>query len=809
MPHLATLPEQWQAEFEALRTRLTEAEETLDAIRNGKVDALVVAGPQGPRLYSLTGAMDDYRVFVEEMSEGALTLTESGIVLFCNRRFAEQVRMPMEQVVGSAFEQCLAPSERPALAGMLAAARRGRTSCESTLATGDDGVLPVRLALNGLSVAPPAAVCVVVTDLTEEKKREATLSDALNFRRALIGHLPIGVLVYDETGRCSTANEEAARIFGATVEGLLAMDFCALETWRSPELLAAAREALTSERSRVRVGAFDNGSGRSAWIETRHVPFRHDGTKHVLLLLIDQTDTHVAQEHIELLNAAIQATPSAWVVTDAGGVIEFVNPGFTAMTGYAAGEAIGCKLSLLKSGRQNDAFYADLWQTITRGEIWRGELTNRRKDGTLYQEQMTITPVRDLAGRTTHFVAIKQDVTEHRKLEAQIAQTQRLESIGLLASGIAHDLNNILTPISLSVHLLKLKYLETDARQLIELVEESAKRGADIVRQVLTFARGLNEGQPVRVQTSHLMKEILRLVRETFPRNIETTCELPVDAWPLRGDITQLHQVVLNLAVNARDAMPDGGLLQLAVRNVVLGPEEARATGVLSPGRYVALVVRDTGTGIPPEVVERMFEPFFSTKPIGKGTGLGLSTVYGIVRHHGGVVQVDTKLGAGTEFRVLLPAAPDEPADPGLSPSQPAFVQGAGRPILVVDDEDAIREITTEILRVRGFTVDAAADGREGLEKFQRATTPIAAVITDIMMSHMGGIELIRQLRRLAPQVPIIATSGMVGEGSPDATTGILSGLGVHTILTKPYQEGALLRAIEKELSRAAEARPE
>ncbi len=641
------------------------------------------------------------------------------------------------------------------------------------------------------------------TDITDRKSAEERTKDALEFARTMLHFSPLGVITYRADGFASTANEAAARMIGTNVTALLGQNFRRLESWKHHGLLAAAEEALATGREVMRSGPFTSTFGRSLWLVVRFVPFRFLGEDHLLVILNDETEPRRASETLGLLNAAVQASPSGWVITDAEGVVEFINPGFTAMTGYTAEEVVGRKTSILKSGRQTAAFYAAMWETIQRGEVWHGELENRRKDGSFYQEQMTIAPVRDEQGRITHYVAVKYDVSEQKKLEQQMRRTQRLESIGLLASGIAHDLNNILAPITLALELLRIKYPGEEAGKLLGMIETSAKRGAGIVRQVLTFAQGM-DGARVEVQPKHLLKDIGGLIDETFPRNIRSEVTLDPDVCPILGDVTQLHQVVLNLAVNARDAMAEGGTLRLDAQNVTLERERESGAIRLPPGRYVALVVADTGTGISPEVMERMFEPFYTTKPQGKGTGLGLSTVYGIVRSHGGMVEVQSTPGQGTEFRVLLPAVTAALPVQSLQAASTKPPSGAGRRVLVVDDEEAIRQVTARTLERHGFVVETAPDGMVGLEIFRRQPGGFSAVLTDLMMPNMNGYQFAAEIRRIDPRVPILASSGMTGEGAADEKDLALAQLGIRTRLTKPYTEDRLLRALSAELASSA-----
>ena len=637
------------------------------------------------------------------------------------------------------------------------------------------------------------------TDITERKSAEGRSADALAFARTVLHHSPIGIITYGPDGQAVTANEAAARIVGTDVTSLLKQNFRTIESWRRYGLLEAAERALATDREEVHSGEYVSSFGRTLWLEVRFVPFQYVGARHLLVLVTDQTEQQRALGDLHLMDAAVQAAPGGWVVTDAEGKIQWVNPGFTELTGYPAEEVIGQEPRLLRSGQQDAAFYTQMWQTIKRGEVWSGEIVNRRKDGTHYHEFMTIAPVRGADGGITQFVAMKQDITERKGLEQQLARAQRLESIGLLASGIAHDLNNIFAPISLSLELLKLKYPGADGQKMLELFDTSVHRGAGIVKQVLTFARGI-ESERVPLQPKYLVKELAEIMHETLPRQIRIETSVEAGLQSIVGDATQLHQVLLNLAINARDAMPEGGQLTLRAQNTLVDAARAARNPPLKPGPYIALTVADTGTGIPPGALEHMFEPFYTTKPRGKGTGLGLSTVYGLVRNHGGAVEVSTKLGVGSEFTVLLPVAGQVETKPDSHPPMTEPLQGAGRRVLVVDDEEPIRLVTMHALLRHGFVAEVAVDGHDALEILLPDPARFAVVITDLMMPRMNGPELVRQIRRRAPDLPIIVSSGLSEEKDETAAEIPLADLGVKTILRKPYAEAELLAALRQEL---------
>jgi PAS domain S-box-containing protein len=386
------------------------------------------------------------------------------------------------------------------------------------------------------------------------------------------------------------------------------------------------------------------------------------------------------------------------------------------------------------------------------------------------------------------------DITERKKLEQQFLRAQRMESIGTLAGGIAHDLNNVLGPIILSLDLLRMKFTDPASRELLSMISSSAQRGAAMVGQVLSFARGV-EGRRVDLQIKHVLREIEKIVNDTFLKNIQVYTLIPNDLWTVQGDPTQLHQVLLNLCVNARDAMAGGGKLTLTAENVTIDAHYAGLNTEARPGPYVLLRVEDSGVGIPPEIIEKIFDPFFTTKEIGNGTGLGLSTTLAIVKSHGGFMRVRSEVGVGTKFMVYLPAQAEVSSD-AAAPVEAEMPRGHGEVVLVVDDEPSVRQITKQTLEAFGYRVVLAGDGVEAVSAFARQGLQIAVVLTDMMMPVMDGPATIQVLRRMNPKLPIIAASGLPANSS--ATQ--VASLGVRHFLPKPYTAEALLKALHQVL---------
>jgi PAS domain S-box-containing protein len=418
-----------------------------------------------------------------------------------------------------------------------------------------------------------------------------------------------------------------------------------------------------------------------------------------------------------------------------------------------------------------------------------------RPNGDLRWIRERAFPVWNSSGENYRLVGTAEDITERKQLERQFLRAQRLEAIGTLSSGIAHDLNNILAPVMMITSLIREKLSEPADLELLALVEQSARRGANIIKQLLTFTRGI-DGDRGLVQLRHIIREMLGLMRETLPRDIKLVDSVPSDLPPVIADATQMSQVIMNLCVNARDAMPHGGTLTVSAQFSDLSQADMSIHPLAKPGAYVAVSVSDTGHGIPRELVDRIFEPFFTTKESGKGTGLGLSTVAGIAKSHGGFVTVYSETGRGSLFKVYFPVGTTAPAET-INGSATEMPIGRQQLVLIVDDEHAIRQSIAQTLERNGYRVLTSSDGRDALTLFLQYRSSIRLLVTDVMMPRMGGLGLIRSVRALEPKLHIVAMSGLNDE---DRRTE-LAELGVSTVLAKPCSPRELLDAAHKELT--------
>jgi two-component system, cell cycle sensor histidine kinase and response regulator CckA len=504
-------------------------------------------------------------------------------------------------------------------------------------------------------------------------------------------------------------------------------------------------------------------------------------------------ERHRAEQKIREQAALLDVTTDAILVQNLDGQITFCNKAAQQIYGWSAEEVLGKNANTLFYPAESSSHLQDIQIAVALNGNWYGELHQIGKDKKKILVESRWTLVQQDEEKPRSILIVNTDITEKKRLESQFLRAQRMESIGTLAGGIAHDLNNVLTPILMVVQLLALKLQDKQGQQWLNILETNAKRGADLVKQVVSFARGV-EGERTLVQVRHLIGEIKQIARETFPKFINVYTDIPQDLWTVSGDATQLHQVLMNLCVNARDAMPDGGTLSISAKNVFIDENYAWMNVDAKVGSYIAITVSDTGTGIPPEILERIFEPFFTTKELGKGTGLGLSTVIGIIKSHGGFVNVYSEPGQGTAFKVYLPAVEEIQAPFVRETKLPS---GHGELILLVDDEMAIQKIVQTSLETYDYKVLTASDGVEAIALYAQHKQEISAVLIDMMMPTMDGLTTIHMLQRMSPQVKIIAISGLALSDK----VGVAMEAGVQAFLSKPFTAEELLQTLSGILS--------
>jgi PAS domain S-box-containing protein len=616
-----------------------------------------------------------------------------------------------------------------------------------------------------------------------ESAGPAQLESEASFQLLFHQH-PLPMWVVDaETLAFIVVNDAAVKKYGYSREDFLNMTMDQIATPAE-----GAEEKLDAELGHSASTAWEHRrkDGTLLSVESTWHEISYAGREAVLVLTLDRTEQRRAEERNRQQANLLNLASDAIIVRDLDNNVLFWNQGAERLYGWSAKEMVGAKT--LDTFVKEREFEAEI--ELLRAGFWVGQLKHKSKGGVPIIVNSRWTLVKDDAGNPKSVLVINTDVTETKKLESQFLRAQRLEGIGTLASGIAHDLNNILSPILMSCGILRREFEDEDTLKMLSIIEGSAERGAGIVKQVLTFARGV-EGERVLLQLKHLVSELSKVMAQTFPRNIDIQTNFPPDLWPVLGDATQLHQVLLNLCVNARDAMPKGGSIRLNAENVNVDQQLASMNPGSQLGPHVVLRASDTGTGMSPETMEKIFDPFFTTKEVGKGTGLGLATVIGIIKSHGGFLTLQSELGVGTTFSVFLPASQDGKSGDSLKEEEP-IARGDGQLVLVVDDEPPIREALVRTLTVNGYRAYTAEDGSDALALYFQRRAEIDVVITDLAMGQMDGVTLVRSLRKLDPKVRVIVSSGHMQKEN----IVLLEGMGVKTFLDKPYSADKLLRAL-------------
>ncbi|MFH0960359.1 MAG: PAS domain S-box protein, partial [Pseudomonadota bacterium] len=512
----------------------------------------------------------------------------------------------------------------------------------------------------------------------------------------------------------------------------------------------------------------------------------------VLGVARDITATRKAEETQKRLATAIENAAEAVIITDATGIIQYVNPAQVILSGYSRDELLGQTTNVLKSDFHDGNSYKQLWDTIGVGTIWSGRFINKKKDGTEYHEDASIAPVCDKSDNLTNFVVVEHDVTKQLALQEQLFQSQKMETIGTLAGGISHDFNNLLQPIMGYTELLMMGRKPGDTEfDVFQKIYDAGKRGADLIKSLMLFSRKV-EPEFGRVDLNHEILQAQKLLSQTIPKTIKIDLRLSEDLETVRADPSQLGQVLLNLGVNARDAMPDGGMLTIETTNVQLDKEYCDTHIEAKPGSYVLLTVSDIGQGMDSETLSHIFEPFYTTKERGKGTGLGLSTVYGIVKKHEGHIICYSKPGKGTTFTIYFPSIQMEKDSD--TPTDESPIPGGTETVLLVDDEEDVRDLGATLLNRFGYKVIMAVNGKEALEIYQREGKSISLIILDLIMPEMDGRRCMAEILHVNPNAKVIIASGYSGS-APAAMAA-----GAKGFVQKPYNVRHLLTPVREVL---------
>jgi len=642
-------------------------------------------------------------------------------------------------------------------------------------------------------------------DITERKRAEETMREAERFLASVFASIQDGISVLDTTLTVVRVNPTMEKWYAHNMPLVGRKCHFAYQCMETPCEDCPAQRTMATGRTAYQVKPKRGVRGEIVgWLELYSFPMMDISTgqmKGVIIYSRDITGRRATEAERVRLSTAVSQAAEAIIVTNREGVIEFVNPAFEQITGYRAEEVIGKNPRFLKSGQHDKAYYEEMWQTILSGKVWRGAFINKKKDGTVYEEDATISPVRGESGEISNFVAVKRDVTEELQLEQQLRQAQKMEAIGNLAGGVAHDFNNLLTGILGYANMLK-SFVKPgeNVYEAAQIIEKAAHRAAELTQQLLDFARKTKR-QNVLVDLHAIVKEVCTLLSRTIVKTIEIRQELKAESAWILGDPGQMQQVILNFAVNARDAMPEGGKLQFASELKDLDEDFCARCGLEKPGRYLLITVTDTGCGIPKHVQDRIFEPFFTTKDK-KGTGMGLAMAYSTIKDHGGSISVYSEVDVGTTFRLYLPLA-SGPTSAYAAAAAQRVVKGTGH-ILVVDDEEIVRDVATRILANLGYDVHSVKDGQEAVDYYKEHATEVDLVIIDMIMPVVDGPDCFRALKKINPEVRAILSTGY---GLDDAGRELLSE-GVLAIAQKPYQMNQLSAIVAEKMSRPSKPEP-
>ncbi len=651
----------------------------------------------------------------------------------------------------------------------------------------------------------PVRLIGVHQDVTERREIEQALRRSEATHEAILGSALIAIVTMDHEGRIVDFNPAAERTFGysrAEAAGRLVAELVVPPAYRAAHQRGLAHFVEAGEGSvlgrQLEMTALRKG-GVEFPVDLTVVHLAATTPPLFAGFLIDGSERKRTEDALRKLSRAVEQSPVSIMITDTEGSIEYVNPEFTRMTGYSEEEVRGRNPRLLQSGETPVETYRELWTTILAGGVWRGELHNRKKSGEVFWEMATISPIHDASGRITHYVGIKEDISVRRQLEEQLRQAQKMEAIGQLAGGVAHDFNNILTAVFAHLDFLGANpSLDFDARVVVAELEKGAQRAANLTRQLLLFGRR-SMMQPKVLDLNEVLADLEKMLRRILGEQLVFE-RIAADGLPrIRADRGMLEQVVVNLCVNARDAMPNGGRLTIRTTAVELDALSASAGPAARAGRFVRLSVADNGVGIDDATRERIFEPFFTTKGVGKGTGLGLATVHAIVERHQGWIEVDSALGRGTTISVYLPAS--ESAAPPLAEALPhPEPRAVGASILLVEDDDGVRAVLAKLLRAWGYRVIEACDALEALHRWESERHAIDLLYTDaVMPGGMSGVDLIHRLRADDPALKVVLSSGYSAEL---ARQNEVAALGV-SFVAKPASAADIAAAVNACLSSA------
>jgi two-component system cell cycle sensor histidine kinase/response regulator CckA len=634
-------------------------------------------------------------------------------------------------------------------------------------------------------------------DITERKLAEEAVQRSEKFLEQVVENIPDMIFVKDaENLRFVRFNKAGEDLLGYSRENLLGKnDYDFFPVAQADFFTAKDRAVLTDGKLLdIPEEEIETKLKGKRTLHTKKIPIiEADGIAQFLLgISEDITERKQSEESQKLLIAAIEQAAEGVVITDATGIIQYVNPAEEKISGYSRAELIGQGADIYKSDKHHEDLHANMWENIRTGNVWQGRFSNRKKDGTEYHEDATISPIYDESGKLTNFVAVKHDVTKQITLQEQLLQAQKMEAIGTLAGGFAHDFNNKLQVIDGYVDLMLFdKDMPETAKSELEVIKQTVHSSAELIKGMMVFVRKAPmELRPIEL--NKLVAQTRSMLSRSMPKMIEIDLLLDDDLWTINAAPNQIDQILMNLSINARDAMPDGGRLTIKTQNLELEEEFCLARPGAKPGRYVMIAVSDTGTGMDKETASHIFEPFFTTKASGKGTGLGLAVVYGIVEQHNGWIICDSEPSVGSTFRIYFPAIEEVPQEQYFEKKEPP--RGKAETILLVDDEPDLLQIIVRLLNRANYRVITSTHGKDALELYEKHRKEIRLVILDLLMPGMGGKECLRALFRMDPNSRVLMVSGYHEEGIAEK----LKDAGAKGFMWKPFDEPELLEKIRE-----------
>jgi len=745
-----------------------------------------------------------FRHLVDDLSDGVVVLAESK-VMYANqaaiRIFGEENSASM---LGNAVMDYVHPESQQLVIQRMQAVMDGETlkPAEEHLLTRDGSdvfafITPTKIEFEG-----QPAIQSIIHNMTDQRMLEGTLHLSRQRHELYVTQTHLAVIEWDVDFTVVSWNHGAEVVFGYAAEHAIGKHATELLLTENQQSVVNEiwQQLLTTKSGRHSINENITSDGHIITCEWHNTPLiRKDGKViGVTSLCRDISKEQRQKMELNRLQQAIEHAGESFMITDADANIEYVNPAFSEITGYAAEEVLGKTPKMLNSGRQDDRFYQNFWQKIKSGETWHGSLIDKRKDGSLYPALMSVAPVFDDNGIISYYISIQQDMSEHEELEGKFRQAQKMEALGTLVGGIAHDFNNVLAGMLGNLYLVKKKTTaNADVQIKLKRIEDAGYRAAEMIKQLLTFARkGESELSPLWVQP--FIKEILKLAHSAIPENIELLSDLGKQDYQIMGDASQIQQMMLNLIVNASHALEGMGKPVITVSMCMFDPDD----GFLFIHRnlddkpLLRITVSDNGCGISKANIDKVFEPFFTTKEEGKGTGLGLAMVYGSMQNHGGAIDVESEEGQGTCMNLYFSLCDSEKVSEEKEPVE--VTDGMGETILLVDDNESVREAMQEVLQDFGYRVLVAENGQQALLKFVDHASEIKLALLDIVMPVMGGIEAAEKICKLQPDLPILFLSGYDKGVSPVDKPKVQD----IAILTKPIDLAELSHQIRKILNK-------